>query len=387
MREEWIQSVLAEARRRGEERSVSICPFSGGKWSQDGRTVLNFAGNDYLDLANHPRVRDRARDAVEQYGAGATASRLLAGTLPIHDELERRLAHEKGYPAAVLFGAGYLANVGTIPAIVGRGDHIFADRLVHASMIDACRLSGARLVRFAHNDAGALEARLRAAPPRGRRLILTESVFSMDGDLAPLNDIAVLAEKYEALLMVDEAHATGVWGPCGAGRIRELGLEHQVQLSMGTLSKALGGYGGFVACSDALRALLIQSARSFIYSTAPPPAAVGAALGALDILAAEPDRGARLLERAAFFRQQLQAAGLSVLPKAAGQILPVWIGDNQKAVTASRKLREQGIWVAAIRPPTVPAGSARLRLSVTLAHTREDLMAAAEQIGRIVNEL
>jgi glycine C-acetyltransferase/8-amino-7-oxononanoate synthase len=323
---------------------------------------------------------DCAREALDQYGIGATASRLVTGTLPVHEELEARLAKEKGYETALVFGSGHMANAGTIPVLTGKGDLIFADKLVHASMIDACRLSGAKLIRFAHNDLQALEQRLEQFPAtNNRRLVITESVFSMDGDIAPLAGIAALAEKHDAMLMVDEAHSTGTFGPNGAGLVRELGLEGSVTVSMGTMSKAMAGYGGFVACSAKLRNLLIQSARAFIYTTAPPPAVIGAALGIMDVLEASPRLGAILQANADYFRSLLHAAGLDTL-KSQSQIIPIVIGDNERAVAISRKLREQGIIAAAIRPPTVPVGTARLRLSVTLAHHVDDLEYAAKTI-------
>jgi len=298
MREDWIQPILDEARFQGLERSAKVYPEAGGKIKVDGQELLNFSSNDYLDLAHHPHVKECSLQALEKYGTGSTASRLVTGTLPIHEELEARLAKEKGYPAALVFGSGYMANAGTIPVLAGRDDIIFADKLVHASMIDACKLSGAKLVRFAHNDFQALEKRLEDFPTIGdRRLIITESVFSMDGDIAPLKEIAELAEKHGAMLMIDEAHASGTFGPHGAGLIRELGLENSVTVSMGTMSKAFGGYGGFVACSSTLRKLLVNSARAFIYTTAPPPAVIGAALGTMDVLDASPNRA-----RARLFR-------------------------------------------------------------------------------------
>ncbi len=379
MKEGWISAILEEARSQGLERQARVYPACGGKITIDGREILNFSSNDYLDLVHHPHVIDRARQALEKYGTGAAGSRLVTGTLPIHEELEARLAKEKGYPAALLFGSGYMANAGTIPVLAGRDDVIFADKLVHASMIDACKLSGAKLIRFAHNEFQSLEGRLRDAPAAGRRLIITESVFSMDGDVAPLKEIAALAEKYGAMLMVDEAHASGIFGPHGAGLIRENGLEQSVTVSMGTLSKAFGGYGGFVACSENLRKLLIQSSRAFIFTTAPPPAVIGAALGALDVFEASPNLGPCLQANAAYFRGLLQRAGLDTL-QSESQIIPVVIGENEKALAVSQKLRERGIIAAAIRPPTVPAGTARLRLSVTLAHHLDDLEFAAKQI-------
>jgi 8-amino-7-oxononanoate synthase len=380
MREDWINPILEKNRQLGLERNARVYPACGGKIEIDGCEVLNFSSNDYLDLAHHPHVIERSRQALETYGIGATASRLVTGTLPIHEELEKRLAKEKGYPSALVFGSGYMANAGIIPVLTGRGDIIFADKLVHASMIDACKLSGARLIRFSHNDPQALRNRLeQAAGSIGRKLIITESVFSMDGDIAPLKEIAALAEEFGAMFMVDEAHSSGIFGPHGAGLIREQNLEHSVTVSMGTMSKAFGGYGGFAACSDALRQLLINSARAFVFTTAPPPAVIGAALGTLDVLDASPNLGACLQANAAYFRELLQNAGLNTL-QSESQIIPVIIGENKKALAASEKLREQGIIAAAIRPPTVPEGSARLRLSVTLAHTVDDLERTANAV-------
>jgi 8-amino-7-oxononanoate synthase len=380
MREDWINAKLDEARRQGLERTARCYPAAGGKMKIDGREVLNFSGNDYLDLARHPHVMERSRETLDLYGTGATASRLVCGTLPIHEELEARLAAEKGTPAALLFGSGYLTNAGTIPVLAGRDDTILADKLVHASIIDACRLSGAKLVRFAHNDIAALEERLeKHAESSGRKLVITESVFSMDGDVAPLEEIAGLAEHRGAMLMVDEAHATGVFGPHGAGLVRDLRLEDRVTVSMGTLSKALAGYGGFVACSENLRRLLVQSARAFIYTTAPPPAVVGAALGALDVLEATPNLGNTLQANAEYLRSLLHEGGIDTL-NSRSQIIPVVIGDNAKTLRVAKRLHEQGVIAAAIRPPTVPAGTARLRLSVTLAHHVDDL----ERAGRLI---
>jgi 8-amino-7-oxononanoate synthase len=384
--EDWIPPLLEDARSKALERRAVAFPEAGGKIKVDGCELLNFSSNDYLDLAHHRHVVDRSREALEQYGVGSTASRLVTGTLPIHEELEERLAREKGYESALVFGSGYMANVGTLPVLAGRSDIIFADKLVHASMIDACRLSGAKLVRFSHNDAASLEDRLEHyAENEGRKLIITESVFSMDGDLAPLTLITQLAEKHGAMLMVDEAHATGTFGPHGAGLIREAELEKGVTVSMGTLSKALAGYGGFVACSSNMRSLLINSSRAFIYTTAPAPAVIGAALGAMDVLEASPNLGNILQANADYFRSLLHDGGLDTL-QSKSQIIPVVIGDNDEAIIASQTLREEGLIAAAIRPPTVPSGSARLRLSVTLAHHVDDLERAAKLIIETVNK-
>lgn len=386
MQNDWIEQQLSTFIEQGLERAARVYPEAGGIIKIDGKEVLNFSSNDYLDLGRHPHVMDRAREALDQYGIGSTASRLVTGTLPIHEELEARLAKEKGYPTALVFGSGYMANAGTIPVLAGRDGLVFADKLVHASMIDACKLSGAKLVRWAHNDSQALGKRLEQYADSGcRKLVITESVFSMDGDIAPLPEIAALAEKHGAMLMVDEAHSTGTFGENGSGLVRELGLADAVTVSMGTMSKAMAGYGGFVACSENLRKLLVNSSRAFIYTTAPPPAVIGAALGALDVFEASPRLGSILQANADYFRSLLHEAGLDTLDSRS-QIIPIVIGDNEKAVAASKKLREEGIIAAAIRPPTVPAGSARLRISITLAHLVDDLERAAKLIIKTVKE-
>lgn len=377
--ESWIPEVLTQLRAGHLERVLNAYPESGGRIRIGGRDVLNFSCNDYLGLTRHPALAQAAAEAAATLGAGATASRLVTGTLALHETLERRLATFKGYPSALLFGSGFLTNMGVIPSLVGRDDAVFADRFVHASILDAIALSRARLARFQHNDVASLDSALAKYPPSGRRLIVTESVFSMDGDLAPLPDLARVARKHGAMFMVDEAHATGVFGPAGSGLVREYKLEQTVNVSMGTLSKAFGGYGGFVACTRDMRNLLVNQARSFIYSTALPPAVVGAALAALDLMEQNPGWGADLLRRADTFRKTLNAAGLDTL-QSASQIVPVLVGENEKALSLSNRLRENGILCVAIRPPTVPEGTARLRFSVSLAHTEQDLEFAAAQI-------
>lgn len=376
----WIKDELAALRDVGLERGLFPRDSTGGELAGGAGTLLNFSSNDYLGLARDPRVMAAAMAAVKQYGAGATASRLVTGTLSCHQQLEEQLATLKGYPSALVFGSGYAANVGMISALAGRGDHIFIDRLAHASLVDAAILSRARVHRFHHNDAGHLNELCRACPVGGRRLVVTESVFSMDGDVAPLAELADVAEREGGMMMVDEAHATGVFGPAGAGVVSRDKVGAAVNCSMGTLSKALGGYGGFVACSPEMRAWFIQKARSFIYSTALPPAMVGAACGALEVLRTEPAIGSLLLKRAAAFRARLKDLGVDT-GASESQIIPVMVGDNDRAVRLQRRLLNQGILAVAIRPPTVPRGTARLRLSVTLAHSPETLERVAGIIG------
>ena len=377
-RENWLQDGLDKLRAESSLRSMTSYAAAGGKVMIDGKPVLNFSSNDYLNLASHPHVLLRARKALEQYGAGATASRLVTGSLPIHAELEERLARDKGYAAALLFGSGYMTNAGVIPALVGRDDTVIADRLVHASVIDAITLSRAKLLRFQHNDAGHLREMLDRAGA-GRKLVVTESVFSMDGDIAPLADIAAASTDSGSMLMVDEAHATGIFGQHGAGLVAEKHLEPAVNLSMCTLSKALGGYGGAVACSARMKEWLVNKARALIYTTAPPPASIGAALGALDVIEQDAGLGPDLLRRASHFRDRLRAAGIDTM-QSASQIVPVIAGSNERAISLSRRLRERGMLVVAIRPPTVPEGTARLRFSITLAHETADLNRAADEV-------
>jgi 8-amino-7-oxononanoate synthase len=376
--EAWIEELLSGLRAERAERRIRVYPGSGGKVLLDGREFLNFSCNDYLSLSKHPLVIAAARQALDEYGVGSTASRLVAGTLPVHEQLERRLADFKGYPAALVFGSGYLANVGVIPSLVSRDDTVFADKFIHASLIDAIELSRAKLVRFRHNDIQHIEELLKKHPA-GRKLVVTESVFSMDGDLAPLPEIAAAASKHDAILMIDEAHATGVFGPSGSGLIRERRIESSVDVSMGTLSKAMGSYGGFVACSTNLRELFVNRARALIYTTALPPSVVASSIAALDVLRTSPELGAELLKRAESFRKTLKAAGLDTM-RSASQIIPVRVGENAKALALAERLRASGILAVAIRPPTVPQGAARLRLSITLDHSDNDLARAAQLI-------
>ena len=377
---DFRRQKLAQLDQEGLRRRTEPWLETGGHVrGSDGRTLLNFSSNDYLGLAQDPHVKARATAAVAQWGCGATASRLMCGTLALHEELEAALARLAGTESALVFSSGFGMNVGVVPALAGRGDVIFTDRLVHASLVDGARLSGATVKRFAHNDTADLARLMDQAPCEGRRLIITESVFSMDGDLAPLAKIHTLARTHDAFLLVDEAHAIGVWGQ-GGGVARTMPAATRPDVTAGTLGKALGSLGGFIACSAESRDFLINCARSFIFATALPPACLGAALGAVERIAQDPDMGEQLLKRAEFFHGRLMAEGLP-LPAFASQIIPVPVGANDAAVALARRLRERGLLVTAVRPPTVPQGTARLRLSVTLSHTETDLEQAAAQIG------
>jgi 8-amino-7-oxononanoate synthase len=340
---------------------------------RSGRSAINFASNDYLGLANDARVVDAAVRAAAIWGWGAGASPLVSGWTEEHEALADEIAAFERTEAALLFPTGYAANVGTIAALVGKADVIYSDRLNHACLIDGCRLSGATVRVFPHADADALDAMLADDAGRFRRsLIVTDGVFSMDGDLAPVDRLADLAERHGAMLLVDEAHGTGVFGPDGRGAASELGVAERVSIRVGTLSKALGSIGGFVAGSRRLVDWLTNHARSLIFSTAAPPAAVAAAREALRISIDEPWRRARVRALGGRLRAGLIEAGYSVSP-ATGPIVPVLLGDPAVVVETSRRLQELGFLVPAIRPPTVPDGTSRLRICASAAHTDEQV--------------
>jgi len=341
-----------------------------------GRRVLCLASNNYLGLAAHPEVVEAAADAARRYGAGSGSARLITGGNVLHDELETRLAAFKGCESALLFSSGYLANLGTVSALVGRGDAVFSDELNHASIIDGCRLSRADVHVYRHADAGDLADRLaawrQAVPAQARALVVTDSVFSMDGDIAPLPDVVSACERHGAILMVDEAHATGVVGPGGRGSVAGFGLEGRVGVVMGTLSKSLGAAGGFIAGSADLCAFLRNRARSFIFDTALPPPTAAAALAALSIVEREPERAARARRLAARLAGGLRSAGYDA-PDPAAAVLPVVIGEPDAAMALSARLLDFGVLVTAIRPPTVPPGTSRLRATVMATHTDAEI--------------
>ena len=379
---DFLQNELEQLERAALRRHTEAWPQSGGRIElADGRTLLNFSSNDYLGLARDPHVKRRSIEVIERWGCGATASRLMCGTLELHEELEAALACLVGGEKTLVFSSGFGMNVGVVAALAGRDDIIFSDRLVHASLIDGARLSRATIKPFPHNDVAGLAHLMETTPCRGRRLIVTESVFSMDGDLAPLEEIRALAAQHQAVMLVDEALAIGIWGK-GGGVCRQLDKGILPDFIAGTLGKALGSMGGFVVCSEVSREFLINRARSFIFATALSPACLGAALGAIERISQDPDMGERLLDRARTFHGLLKAEGLR-LPDFRSQILPVPVGENEAALELAQRLRGQGLLVTAIRPPTVPRGTARLRLSVTLSHEMHDLQWAAAQIGRV----
>ncbi len=380
---DWIPRELAALEDRGRRRSLEA--LAGGQApviEVAGRRLVNLCSNDYLALAGDARVVRGAAAAAEREGAGAGAARLVVGDLPVHRALERRLAALKGTESALLFGSGYHANVGAIGALVAREDAVFSDELNHASIIDGCRLSQATTLRYPHRDVGAL-AHLLAGTRARRKLVVTDAVFGMDGDAAPLADIAELCDRHGAMLYVDEAHATGVLGPTGGGWSEELGVTGRVDVLMGTLGKALGSYGAFVAGSRPLTDWMTSRARTFVFSTALPPPACGAALAALEVVAAEPERRDRLRRLAGRMREGLSRLGFD-LGAVVAPIFPVVLGPEQAALAASGALRDRGYFVRAIRPPTVPPGTSRLRVSLTAGHADEHVEGFLEALREVL---
>ncbi|HEX2229446.1 MAG TPA: 8-amino-7-oxononanoate synthase [Candidatus Binatia bacterium] len=343
----------------------------------DGREVINFSSNNYLGIANHPALREAAKAAIDRYGCGSGASRLISGNMALHEELEAKLAEFKGTKAALIFNSGFQANAGIIPALVGQNDVVFSDSLNHASIIDGCRLARAKTVVYEHCNLEQLEHALREAPRRARKLIITESLFSMDGDEAPLTEVVEFAERYGAMVMVDEAHATGVYEPDGAGLVARLGLGERVMIQMGTLGKALGGFGAYVAGSGALKEFLTNRCRSFIFTTSLPPAVMAMSMAAIDLTRREPERRQALRNNCDALRSGLVKLGFMV-GDSQSQILPLIIGDAGACMKLSEELLSRGIFAQGIRPPTVPQGTSRLRITVMATHTDEHIRRALE---------
>jgi glycine C-acetyltransferase/8-amino-7-oxononanoate synthase len=378
-----IEARLQELRETGLYRRMRmISGPQGPRVVLDGKPVLLLCSNNYLGLADHPKVREAAADAAMRWGVGAGASRLVSGTMTIHRRLEERLSDFKGSEATLLFGSGYLANVGVISALAGRGAVVFSDELNHASIIDGCKLSGAEKVVYDHCDTEHLEYGLRRLEGRAA-VIVTDSVFSMDGDVAPLPELSALARRYGARLIVDEAHGTGCGGPGGRGAVAEAGLEvdGDVDVVVGTLGKALGSYGAYVSCSAKMAQFLVNSARSLIFSTAPPPPAVAGALAALELLAEQPRRVEKLQANADVLREALEREGFHV-EGSTTQIVPLIVGEAALAMRICELAIENGVFAQAIRPPTVPDGTSRLRLAVMASHTKDELREAAQVLGR-----
>jgi 8-amino-7-oxononanoate synthase len=381
-----VAERLEELRESGLHRRLRLVEGAQGqRVTLDGRSVLLLCSNNYLGLADHPRVREAAAEAALGWGAGAGASRLISGNMTLHRRLEERLAEFKGYESALLFGSGYLANVGAISALAGRGEVVFSDELNHASIVDGCRLARADTFVYRHGDAEHLAWGLRKACGRGS-LIVSDGVFSMDGDIAPLADLARLAREHGCRLMVDEAHATGALGPGGRGSVAAAELSREVDLVVGTLGKALGSYGAYVCAGSELSEYLLNTARSFIFSTALPPPVVAAALAALELLEAEPQRVRRLSANSAILREGLQAEGLAA-EGGTSQIVPLEVGDAGRTMEVCERLLERGVFAQGIRPPTVPPGSSRLRFSVMATQEEADLREAARLAGEAAREV
>jgi 8-amino-7-oxononanoate synthase len=383
-----LERELTELASAGLLRTLrEVGPRLGPHLTVDGRPVVDFSSNDYLGLASDARVRQALVEALRQDGAGATASRSLGGNHQAHEALERDAARRKGTEAALLFPSGYAANVGALPALAGEGDALYSDALNHASIIDGCRLARAEVRIFAHNDLDALEARLRADQGRfRRRVIVVEGVYSMDGDLSPLPDLVAMAAQYGAAIYLDDAHATGVLGPAGGGSGDHWQVAAPATATVGTLGKAFGTAGAFVAGSPLLRQLLLNRARSFVFTTGPSPALARAALAAMAISDREPWRRDRLRANARLLTDGLAATGVAISPRLAGHIVPVQVRDPDRAVRLGRALWSRGFLVGAIRPPTVPADSARLRITVSAAHEPEDVHRLVEALALSLRE-
>lgn len=375
--DQFAQDRLQQRDAQNLRRAIAETEPDDGVWvTRRGRRLLSFCSNDYLNLTQHPAIKQAAKDAIDRYGAGAGASRLITGSHPLYAELEARLARLKGTEAACVFGSGYLANTGIIPALVGKGDLIVVDELAHSCIRTGASLSGAELKLFRHNDVD--HARDLLAVHRKSHehaLLVTEGVFSMDGDLAPLHELAGLAQQYDAWLMTDDAHGIGVLGQ-GRGSTFAHAEPPHVPLQMGTLSKAIGSYGGYLCASQPIIDLMQNRARTLIYSTGLPPAAVAASIAAIDLIENEPDYAALPLRKAKSF------TALTNLPQATSPIVPLLIGDEERTMASARLLEDEGFLVIGIRPPTVPAGTARLRFTFSAGHEDRDI----ERLASVVRE-
>jgi 8-amino-7-oxononanoate synthase len=382
---DWINDELCNLERDGlRRRRRTVTPLPDGRCEIDGRSLRNFASNDYLGLAGHPRVIDAACEAIAAAGVGSCASALVTGHTPWHERLEHRLAKFEQTEAALLFSTGYAANVGTLTALVGSDDVVFCDRANHASLVDGCRLSRATFRVFRHDELDRLDDDLAKHNDHRRRWIITDAVFSMDGDVAPLPAICDLAERHNAAVIVDEAHATGLLGSQGRGACELLDVEERVAVRIGTLSKALGTLGGFVSGSTALIEFLRNQARTQMFSTALPPGVCAAAIAAIDLVAEEPERRKTPLRHAARIREHLIARGWKTSGQSEVPIVPLILGEPELAIEVASNLEERGFLVAAIRPPTVPTGTSRLRITPTSAQTNDDINELLHALDEVI---
>jgi len=380
-----IEQRLEELHDRGLYRRMRLISGpQGPRVLLDGKPVVLLCSNNYLGLADHPRVREAAADAAMRWGVGAGASRLVSGNMTVHRRLEEQIAAFKGSERCVLFGSGYLANTGIVAALAEAGDVVFSDELNHASLIDGCRLARAETFVYRHRDVEHLRWGLAKAGGRGS-LIVTDGVFSMDGDIAPLTDIVELARRYDARVLVDEAHAVGAVGPGGRGTVAAAGLEDEVDVVVGTLGKALGTYGAYACCDATMARYFVNSARTLIFSTALPPPVAAGAMAALELLSEQPRLVERVQRNGELLREELVARGIDT-GASSTQIVPLVLGASARAVAASKRALEYGVFAQAIRPPTVAEGSARLRLAVMASHTRPELRAAAGVLADVARE-
>ncbi|MDU2063571.1 MAG: 8-amino-7-oxononanoate synthase [Sporomusaceae bacterium] len=366
-------------------RLVDFEPVTPARVRKDGKEYILFSSNNYLGLTHHETVMSQTREAVA-YGTGSGGARLTSGNHSGYRLVEAKLAQFKETEAALIFNTGYMANLGIVSAMVGEQDIVFSDALNHASIIDGCRLAKGKTVVYRHSDMDHLAELLAVTPCAGQRFIVTDGVFSMDGDIAKLPEIVALGEQYDALLMVDDAHATGVIGPGGKGTSAHFGLKGRIHLEVGTLSKSLAAEGGFVAGKTLLIDYLMNRSRSFIFSTALAPQTLAAAAAALDVLVAEPEIVQILAAKSEYFKSLLQSYKVPIMMSETA-IIPILIGDAANTMEAAKRLEAAGLLVSAIRPPTVPQGSSRLRLTVTAAHSKDDLTVAAQKIGQVLQDM
>lgn len=385
---DWLREELDGIEQAGLLRRLKVLEtHQGPRVKIAGLSLINLSSNDYLGLCNDKRLKAAAISAVNKYGVGCGASRLVCGTSVLHEKLEKKLADFKKAQSALVFNSGYCANLSAISALFGKDDIVFSDRLNHASLIDAIILSRAQLKRYPHNDTQCLEKFLKGASSFRRRLIVTDTVFSMDGDIAPIPEILSIARKYNALVFLDEAHATGVLGKNGRGALEHFGIGgHSGIIQMGTLSKALGSFGAYICGPKEMTDYFINKARAFIYTTALPVSLCAAAICALDIIKNEPRLRLKLEENIKLFRDGLASLGFK-MPDLGTPIIPLIIGENNKTLEFSRRLFAEGVLAQAIRPPTVPIGQARIRFGISAAHSKKDLEFALEKIAKVSKQL
>ena len=377
-----FEQDLFQIEEAGHYRRLrEISSQSGPRVLVDGKETLMLASNDYLGLCSHPAVKQAAEKAIKDWGTGSGASRLISGNTGIFRELEKKIAHFKGTEDALVFSTGYMANIGLLSAVADKGDVIYSDELNHASIIDGCRLSRAQIEIFPHKNTDYLESLLKKGVPFRRRIIVTDGVFSMDGDLAPLPQLVELAQSYSAILIIDDAHGTGVLGSRGRGTVEHFGLDGNVDIIMGTMGKALGCFGAFIAGTGELREYLINRARTFIFTTALPPSVVAGAIESLHVIEQEPQRRGALWSNVSFFRTGLQKIGFNTL-ESATPIIPILVGEARKAVAIAHDLMKDRIFIQAIRPPAVPEGTSRLRVTIMATHAHEDLERALEALEK-----